>query len=61
VSVTPWANVYLNGKPAGETPFVRQLPAGRYRVRIENKDLQKEAEEIVIVSSEAPVTVKRTW
>jgi serine/threonine protein kinase len=39
VNAFPWANVYLNGKSYGTTPqTVRDLKAGKYKVRLQNPD-----------------------
>ena len=32
IGARPWANVSINGRPAGDTPVVRQLPPGPYKV-----------------------------
>lgn len=38
VDCLPWARIYLNDKPVGETPLsdTLRLPAGEYRMRLEN-------------------------
>jgi eukaryotic-like serine/threonine-protein kinase len=61
ISVKPWALIFLNGKPAGQTPFNEKLPAGRYRIRITNAELGKDETIAVTVSPDAPATLQRTW
>ncbi|MEZ4362223.1 MAG: serine/threonine-protein kinase [Kofleriaceae bacterium] len=36
VAVSPWARVWIDGKPYGETPLRIKLPPGRHRVRLVN-------------------------
>jgi hypothetical protein len=33
VNATPWAQVLVDGRPAGETPLTTSLPPGKHRVR----------------------------
>jgi hypothetical protein len=34
IKATPFADVYVDGKLAGSTPFSRELPVGRHRVKL---------------------------
>jgi PEGA domain len=36
VAISPWAAVWIDGRPYGETPLQLQLPVGRHRVRLVN-------------------------
>lgn len=39
VTVHPWANVLVDGRPAGETPQDLRLPAGRHHLRVQHPAL----------------------
>jgi len=62
ILVRPWAAIWLNGKsmPDG-TPYRAQVPAGRYRIRIANDDLDKAETLTVTVSPHRTTIVERTW
>lgn len=47
------ANVYINDEPIGLTPFVRLLPPGRYKVRLELAGYDKYEEEIELLANKA--------
>jgi len=52
----------VNGqlKPRG-TPYREELPAGRYRVRLVNDDLDRHEDFTVIVEPHAVKTIERNW
>lgn len=47
------ANVFINDEPIGLTPFVRLLPPGRYKVRLELAGYDKYEEEIELLANKA--------
>jgi serine/threonine-protein kinase len=61
VIVKPWAMIWLNGKPSGQTPFRAPVPAGRYRVRLVNDDVAQNETTTVTVEPGQTATVERSW
>jgi hypothetical protein len=61
IHVEPWATVSVNGRSVGQTPYRAKLPAGSYRVRIQNDDVERDETITVTVSPGAPVTIRRAW
>ncbi|MBX3157290.1 MAG: protein kinase [Deltaproteobacteria bacterium] len=61
VYVKPWALVWLNGRPVGQTPYHQTVPVGRYRLQIKNDDLGKEETTVVVVSADKKTTIRRAW
>jgi Protein kinase domain/PEGA domain len=61
VYVRPWALVYVDGHPMGQTPYRARLPSGSYRVRMKNDDIDKDEEVTVKVTPSVPTSVRRTW
>ncbi|HEX3759809.1 MAG TPA: PEGA domain-containing protein, partial [Kofleriaceae bacterium] len=59
--VRPWAMIWLNGKPSGQTPFRSAVPAGRYRVRLVNDDAGRDEVTTVTVEPDRTATVERSW
>ena len=57
----PWAEVWLNNESSGQTPLRKKLPAGRYRVRLANKDRGKEETVWVTVDPDRTTTLERNW
>jgi len=61
IIVKPWALIWLNGKPRGQTPFRAPVPEGHYRIRIANDDVgQDETTTITVVAGETS-TIERSW
>jgi len=61
ILVRPWALIWLDGKPSGQTPFRAAVPAGRYRVRLVNDELGKVETTTVVVEPDRDATVERSW
>jgi hypothetical protein len=61
IFVQPWAEIWLDGKPAGQTPFRQQLDAGRYRLRLANEDSRKSETTVIDVTADQTTTIRRTW
>lgn len=62
IIVRPWAAIWLNGKPLADgTPYRAQVPAGRYRIRIANDDLNKAESLTVTVEPHKTTIVERRW
>ena len=60
VYVVPWAEVWLDGKPLGQTPVrVADVPAGAHTVRLEGAD-QRETVKITIRDKKT-TTIRREW
>ncbi len=59
VNAKPWAQLSINGKLEGYTPKRKELPAGRYTIRLTNNDRN---EEVVITITPGKVsTVERSF
>lgn len=61
IIVRPWAMIWLNGKPRGQTPFRAAVPAGRYRVRLANEDVGQHEIMTVTVEPDQTATIERSW
>ena len=61
IIVRPWAMIWLNGKPSGQTPFRAAVPVGRYRVRLANDDVGRHEITTVTVEPDQTATVERRW
>jgi hypothetical protein len=61
IIVRPWAMIWLNGKPSGQTPFRAAVPAGRYRVRLANDDVGRDEIALITVEPDQTATIERTW
>ena len=61
IIVRPWAMIWLDGVPSGQTPFRSAVPAGRYRVRLANDGAGRDEVTIVVVEPDRTATVERTW
>jgi serine/threonine protein kinase len=61
IIVRPWAMIWLNGKPSGQTPFRAAVPAGRYRIRLANDDTGHDEVTTVTVEADRSATVERSW
>jgi len=61
IIVRPWAMIWLNGKPSGQTPFRSTVPAGHYRVRLANDDAGRDEVTTVTVEPDRTATVERSW
>ena len=48
--IRPFAQVFIDGRPVGETPLpALQLPAGKHRLRLVNRELDKNVEQDIVV------------
>jgi serine/threonine-protein kinase len=57
--VKPWAEVFINGKKIGETPFKPiKLNPGTYRVRLKNPQINKSVEKTVHIKAGKDVLLK---
>ena len=62
ILVTPWALVWLDGKPLDQTPVVLDdVPAGRHRLRLQNSIVKQDETTTIVVTPEQPLTIQRTW
>jgi serine/threonine-protein kinase len=61
IIVEPWAMIWLNGKPRGQTPFRAPVPAGRYRVRLANDVVDRDEVVAITVEPDRTTTIERTW
>ena len=59
VVVLPWAEVWIDGKPQGQTPIRTRLPVGSHRVRLKNDATEKTV--TVIVTAAKPAVIDETW
>jgi serine/threonine protein kinase len=59
VNAKPWAQISINGKLDGYTPKRKQLPAGRYTIRM-TKDSRNE-DVVVVISPGKVSTVERSF
>lgn len=62
VVVSPWADVYINKKHIGTTPFEpRQLEPGRYTVHLKNDRLNKVVEKNIHIQSGKDTLIRESW
>ncbi|MBA3502126.1 MAG: serine/threonine protein kinase [Deltaproteobacteria bacterium] len=61
ILVKPWAEIWIDGKEVGQTPFREKVPAGRHRVRLKNEDAGKDETIVITVTPDQTTTVQRTW
>jgi serine/threonine-protein kinase len=61
IIVRPWALVWLNGQPRGQTPFRHPLPAGTYQVVLHNDALGVDENTSVVVEPDHTATIERMW
>jgi serine/threonine-protein kinase len=61
IYVRPWAMIWIDGKPAGQTPFAEKLPAGSHTIRIANEDAGKDETIPVTITADQKITIRRTW
>jgi hypothetical protein len=59
VVVLPWAEVWIDGKPRGQTPVRAKLPVGQHRVRLKNDTTEKTI--VVNVSAARTAVIDETW
>jgi PEGA domain len=59
VGVRPWADISLDGKPIGTSPKRKELPVGKYLVRV---SANARSEDVPITISPGKVTIiERIW
>jgi serine/threonine-protein kinase len=61
VLVTPYATLWLDGKPVGETPYRVSLPAGRHTLRLVNEERSKDEWVPVTITPGRTVKIERNW
>ena len=61
VFVQPWAEISLDGKSVGQTPYRKRLPAGRYRLQLVNEDSGKTEAIVISVTTDQTTTIRRAW
>jgi len=60
VSVQPWANVYINGRKIGQTPFPpKLLYAGRYTIKLENPKFKSIIKTITIKEGDTKLIMEK--
>lgn len=48
IDVRPWAEVFINGEPIGNTPIQHELTAGSYTVELKNEDFPTHRTEVTL-------------
>jgi len=61
ITLRPWATIWLDGKPGGQTPFHAAVPAGRYRVRLANDGVGHDEITTITVEPGQTATLERSW
>ena len=61
VLVTPWATLWLDGKPVGETPYRAAISIGRHSLRLVNEERGKNESATVTITTGRTMTIKRNW
>lgn len=61
VLAKPWATLFLDGKPVGETPYRVSIPAGRHTLRIVNEERGKDEWVTVTIVAGQTTTIERKW
>jgi hypothetical protein len=59
VVILPWAEVWVDGKPLGQTPVLTKLAVGSHRVRLKNDVTEKTV--TVIVTATRTTVIDETW
>ncbi|HEU4732247.1 MAG TPA: protein kinase [Kofleriaceae bacterium] len=59
VVVLPWAEVWVDGKPLGQTPVTAKVPVGTHRVRLKN-DVKEKTVTVTVTSSRTAV-IDESW
>lgn len=59
VVILPWAEVWVDGKPLGQTPVRTKVSAGTHRVRLKNDTKEKTV--TVTVTSAKATLIDETW
>jgi hypothetical protein len=59
VNAQPWAQISINGRLEGFTPRRKELPAGRYTVRMTKNDRNEQVE--VTVTAGQVTTLERSF
>jgi serine/threonine protein kinase len=59
VVILPWAEVWLDGKPLGQTPVRAKVPIGTHRVRLKN-DVKEKSVTITVTASRT-VVIDESW
>ena len=61
VSVTPFADVYIDGRAVGTTPIDIELPAGPHTVRLVNQPRNQDQTTTITVDPNKPVILEKSW
>ncbi len=61
ILVKPWAEIWLDSKAVGQTPYRSKVTAGRHRLRLANEDVGKDESTWITVPPNETTTIERTW
>jgi eukaryotic-like serine/threonine-protein kinase len=61
ISVTPFADVYIDGRPSGTSPLDLSLPAGAHTVRLVNQPRGRDETIRITVDPSKPVILEKSW
>ncbi len=61
IAVDPSAQVTIDGRAYGSTPFRRKLPVGRHRVTLVNPVIGKRKTLTVTITAATPTLIEETW
>ncbi len=61
VVVDPWAEIFVDETGHGEAPKTLELPAGEYRLRLRNPELDRDETVTVVVKPGRTTTIRRSW
>jgi eukaryotic-like serine/threonine-protein kinase len=61
ISVAPFADVYIDGQPAGTSPLDVSLPAGPHTVRLVNRPRGRDETIRITVDPQRPVILEKSW
>jgi hypothetical protein len=59
--VSPWAEIYVEGKRRGSAPSTLSLPAGEHEIRLRNAELGKDETITVEIRPGKTETLRRSW
>ena len=59
VFILPWAEVWADGKPLGQTPVHAELPPGPHRIRLKNDATDKTIS--VTIAASRTIVIDETW
>lgn len=61
ISADPWAKVFLDGKPIGQTPLRTTVPAGSHKVKLKNTATGATKTHRIVIKKDGVKRIKERW